>query len=32
MITRGGVVTGEDMVTSGNTTEESRIKRVADKA
>jgi hypothetical protein len=32
VITRGGIVTGEDRVTPGKTTEGSRIKRDAEKA
>jgi hypothetical protein len=31
VITRGGVVTGEDRVTPENTTEESRVRRAAEK-
>jgi hypothetical protein len=31
VITRGGIVTGEDIVTPGKTTEESRVRRVAEK-
>jgi hypothetical protein len=31
IITRGGVVTGEDRVTPGNTIEESRVRRVVEK-
>jgi hypothetical protein len=31
VITRGGIVTGEYRVTLGNTTEESRIRRAAEK-
>jgi hypothetical protein len=32
VITRGGIVTGEYKVTLGNTTDGSRIRRVAEKA
>jgi hypothetical protein len=32
IITRGGVVTGEDKVTPGKTTERSGIRRAAEKA
>jgi hypothetical protein len=31
VITRGGIVTGEDRVTPGKTTEESRVRRAAEK-
>jgi hypothetical protein len=31
VITRGGVVTGEDKVTPEKTTEESRVRRAAEK-
>jgi hypothetical protein len=32
VITRGGVVTGEDRVTPGKTTDGSRIRRASEKA